>query len=136
MSIEENKAIVRRWNEETINKGNADIVDELAAADYVNHAGGFGREGHKQYLRAVGAAFSSIDIAIEDLIAEGDKVVIRWTLKATHTGEYMGVPATGKQVEMKGMSMYRLANAKIVEDWSSSDQLGFMQQLGLVPKMG
>lgn len=136
MSIEENKAIVRRWNEELHNKGNVDIVDELADANYINHADGSDREGFKRYWLATDAVFSDRSIAIEDLIAEGDKVVIRWTLKATHTGEYMGVPATGKQWGMKGISIYRLANGKIVEDWSASDQLGLMQQLGLIPPMG
>ncbi|MBN1580392.1 MAG: ester cyclase [Anaerolineae bacterium] len=136
MSIEENKAIVRRWNDEIINKGNVDIVDELAAANYVNHADGSDREGFKRYWKAVGAAFSNGNIAIEDLFAEGDKVVIRWMIRATHTGEYLGVPATGKKMEMAGISIYRIANGKIVQDWSVSDQLGMMQQLGLVPSMG
>lgn len=134
MSIEENKAIVRRWNDELF-KGNPDIIDELAAASYVNHDIG-DREAFKRYRAELGAAFSDMSIAIEDTIAEGDKVVSRWTMSWTHTGEFRGISATGKQATFSGMSIHRIEGGKVVEDWSNSDSLGLMQQLGVIPPMG
>jgi len=135
MSIQENKEIVRRWNEAVINDGNLDVIDELAAENYVNHNGGFDRVAHKQQMAQMRAAFSGGGITLEKLVAEGDMVTARWRMHGTHTGEYMGVPATGKEVATQGMSMYRIADGKIVEDWSVMDMLGVMQQLGLVPAM-
>jgi steroid delta-isomerase-like uncharacterized protein len=136
MSVEENKAIVKRWNEELINKGNLDIIDELGDVNYVIHPSGRDRAAFRQSAAEMDASFSESSIAIEDTIAEGDKVAIRWTLRWTHTGEYMGIPATGKQVTITGTSIYRVANGKIVEDWANVDMLGMMQQLGAIPSMG
>lgn len=133
MSVQENKEIVRRWNEETINNGNLDVIDELAAENYINHNGGLDRAAHKQMMAEMVAAFSGGGITLEEIVAEGDMVAVRWRMHGTHTGEYMGVPPTGKVITTPGMSMYRIAGGKIVEDWSVMDQLGSMQQLGLVP---
>ena len=135
MSVEENKAIVKRWNER-LWKGNVDVIDELADDSYVNHTLGGDREGYKQYVISLQGAFSDASITLEDAIAEGDKVVIRWSMQSTHTGEYMGIPATGKRATITGISIYRIAGGKIVEDWSNADFLGFMQQLGVIPPMG
>jgi steroid delta-isomerase-like uncharacterized protein len=137
MSLEENKAIVKRWNEETINRRNLDAIDELADPNYVNHgANTRGPTAYKQSLTAMLEAFSDGGITIEDTIAEGDKVVIRWKMHGTHTGEYQGVPATGKKVTVTGISVYRLAQGKIVEDWSNMDELGYLQQLDVIPPLG
>jgi steroid delta-isomerase-like uncharacterized protein len=133
MSVQGNKEIVRRWNEEVINNGNLDVIDELAAENYINHNGGLDRAAHKQQMARMGAAFSDGEIVLEETVAEGDMVSVRWRMRGTHTGEYMGVPATGKQIVTPGMSMYRIAGGKIAEDWSVMDMLGVMQQLGLVP---
>jgi len=81
------------------------------------------------------AAFTDGGITLEEIVAEGDMVVVRWRMHGTHTGEYMGVPPTGKVITNHGMSMYRIAGGKIVEDWAVMDMLGVMQQLGLVPSM-
>jgi len=138
MSAKENKAIVRRWNE-VVNTGNVKVLDELAGANYVLHSSGGTRslEDLKKGLHTAGrAAFPDTRITIEDEVAEGDKVVIRWTIRGTHKGEYMGIAPTGKQVTMTGISVYRIEKGKIVEDWSNSDMLGMMQQLGAVPPMG
>lgn len=133
MSVQENKEIVRRWNEEVINDGKLEVLDELAAEDYVNHNGELDLAAHKQMMAQLAAGFSDSGITLEEIIAEGDMVAIRWTMHGTHTGAYMGVPATGKVITTPGMSMYRLVDGKVVDDWSVMDMLGAMQQLGVVP---
>jgi steroid delta-isomerase-like uncharacterized protein len=136
MSAEENKAIVKRWNEEIWNRRNVDIIDDLADASYVNRVDNSDREGYKRFAAAVLAAFSEGGISVDDVIAEGDKVAIRWTMHSIHTGEYTGIPPTGRSVTISGMSIYRIADGKVVEDWSNYDGLGMMQQLGVIPPMG
>ena len=131
MSIEENKAIARRWNEELFNNANPGIIDELAHADYVSHPGMTGREAFKQGIIQGGAAFSDWSITIDDILAEGDRVAFRWTVHATHAGEYMGVAPTGKRLIWTGMSIYRIADGKVAEDWHINDQPGFLKQLGI-----
>ena len=133
MSVQENKEIVRRWNEEVLNDGNLDVIDELAAENYVNHTGELDRDAHKQRQAEMTAPFTDGGITLDGIVAEGDIVAIRWRMHGTHTGEYMGVPATGKVITTSGMSMYRIVDGKIVDDWNVFDMLGVMQQLGLVP---
>src|SRR5438876_12417081 len=103
MSTEENKALVRRFIEEVHNKGNVDAIDEIYAPDYVNHNPvppyTPDREGYKRFIAETRAAFPDYRFSIDDLIAEGDKVVNRWTSRSTHRGEFMGMPATGRQTE-------------------------------------
>lgn len=135
MSVEENKAIVQRWNDEINSKRNLDIIDELAAEGYVIHPGETGREAHKAFLKEVQAAFSDSGIDVHDVIAEGDKVVVRYTTYGTHTGEFWGVPATHKVITQRGTNIWRVRDGKIVEEWNQGDMLGVMQQLGLVPPM-
>ena len=136
MSVEENKAIAKRWNEEVYNTGNVDVIDELAAANYIQYAQNQDREAYKQGVIKARAAFSDGGITIEDTIAEGDKVVVRWTMHGTHIGEFWGIPPTGKKFTMSGISIYRIEDGKIVEDWANSDTLGMMRQLGVIPPMG
>ncbi len=95
-----------------------------------------GPEGHRQRITEVIAAFPDINFTIEDMVAEGDKVVARWTLRGTHLGEFIGIPPTGKQVAVSGVIIHRLAGGKIVEDWALRDSLGLMRQLGLIPPPG
>ena len=140
MSTEENKAVFRRFIEEW-NKGNEAgmAAMELCAADYVIHGTGVfpdtDRAGYKQRLTALWTAFPDAHLVVEDLIAEGDKVVVRYTFRATHRGEFMGVPATGKVVTMTGIDIARFAGGKCVEQWVQADFLGLMQQLGAIPQM-
>ena len=140
MSNEENKAIVRRWFAET-DKGNAAIIDELCAPDYVDHSPplpgmGEGSEGVRRANAALGAAFPDTVHIIEDQIAEGDKVVTRLRGRATFTGEILGIPPNGKVVEITGISIHRIADGKLVEHWANADLLSFMQQLGALPGPG
>ena len=140
MSIEENKAIARRIIEEFINKGDLSVADELFAADFVNHNPGRGttpdREGMKQYITNLRSAFPDQTLTIDDLIAEGDQVVLRMTGRGTHTGDFGIIPATGKQFEVPLISILRFANGKTVERWNVSDEVSLLQQLGIIPPMG
>ncbi|MFC1718835.1 ester cyclase [Candidatus Poribacteria bacterium] len=134
--VEANKALVRRPLEEAYNKGNLDVMDEIYAADYswpVDNPVVHGAAEAKQHVAIVRAAFPDIHITAEDIIAEGDKAVVRWTIVATHKGEFMGIPPTGKQVTGTGIITSRIADGKIAGDWENSDQLGLMQQLGVYP---
>ena len=137
---EENKAIARRIWEEIWNQGNLDVVDEIFDASYVSHGLGVelppGSEGFKQWVSIIRSALPDIYYTIEDHIAEGDKVVTRWTACGTHKGELMGIAAIGKQGTITGMSIIRIVGGKIVETWNNWDALGMMQQLGVVPAMG
>jgi predicted ester cyclase len=137
MSLERNKAAARRAVDEVWGKGNLDAVDELYAADFTWHWGPPGvnpdREGYKQYVSMNFAAFGDVRCIAEDVVAEGDKVVVRWTWRATHEGEYMGIAPTGKQVTLTGISISRIVDGKTMEEWGENDSLGMMQQLGVVP---
>ncbi len=138
MSIEENKALIRRGTE-ILNRGNvteiSTTLDELFVPDFVRHdpAGGFrSREDYKQFLFSLLAALPG-QFTIEDLIAEGDKVVLRYTFHGTHQGQWRGLPPTGKPVTFTGIFIYRILDGKIVEGWENADALGLVQQLGLIP---
>lgn len=136
----ENKAIARRVFEDVWNKNNLDAIDELYAPDVVNHElpPGLpsGAEGTKAYFGMFLAAFPNTQMTVEDQVAEGDKVVTRWTARGTHTGELMGIPPTGKQVTVTGIGLDRIAGGRIVEEWGEFDMMSMMQQLGVVPPPG
>ena len=140
MSIEENKENARRAIEEVMNKGNLSLADELVDANYIGHAPGMpdfkGPEGFRQYMTMMRTAFPDIHLTVEDTVAEGDKVVNRYTGRGTHKGELMGIAPTGKQITIAGMVISRYVGGKQVEAWVSSDLLGMMQQMGVVPPMG
>ena len=133
---EQNKAIVRRCTEEVWFKGDLEVLDELVASDYMARDGAPGqppgRQGLKQVVAMFRDAFPDVQGSIEDIVAEGDKVVSRWTAKGTHRREYMGVAPTNKQISMTGISISRIADGKIVEDWTQEDALGVLEQLGVV----
>ena len=142
MSTEENKAILRRIIEEIWNKGDLAVVDELIATNYVYHVPGPGGQevkdpdGLKQHVTMARTAFPDFHITIEDMVAEGDKVACRFTWRGTHKGEMMGIAPTGKQVTAAGIVISHIVGGKEVELWESIDQLGMMQQMGVVPPMG
>jgi predicted ester cyclase len=129
MSAQENKALVRREQEELWNHtGNLDTAQELFVPDHV--------EAAKQEAADFREGFPDVVSTIEDLIAEGDKVVARWRSRATHRGEYMGIAPTGKEVEFTGISIYRIEAGKIAESWNVEDKLSLMRQIGAVPESG
>lgn len=137
MSAEENKVLLRRYIEEVLNQGNIDSVDKFFAADCVDHTAppgtAPGATGIRQLLTATLAAFSNIHATIEDIIAEENKVVTRFTARGTHTGEFLGIAPTGKEVSLMQISIDRVSGGKIVEHWGVADQTALMQQLGFVP---
>lgn len=140
MSTEENKALVRRFFEEMWGKGNLAIADELLTTDFVFHPAPPGvapdLEGYKHWVRMTCAGLADRQSTVEDQIAEGDKVVSRWTYRGTHKGELMGVAPTSKQVTVTGICIDRIFGDKIVEEWIEMDNLGMMQQLGVAPPPG
>jgi steroid delta-isomerase-like uncharacterized protein len=136
----ENKIIMRRALEEVVNKGNLELVDELVAPNFVDHTPFPGlppdREGIRQTIRMLREAFPDIQVTNEDMIAEGDKVVSRQVTRGTHKGEFMGVPATDKEVAWTGILIFRIIDSKIVDQWLEQDAMGLMQQLGAAPEPG
>ena len=138
MSTEQNKAIVRRFLQEGINKGNVGIADELCSPDFVSHFSGVpgplrGIEAWKQLASGYFTAFPDLHVTPEDYVADGDKVVARWSWRGTQSGAMMGIPPTGKQVHVTGMGIYRIDGNKIAEQWVQEDMLTLMQQIGVVP---
>jgi steroid delta-isomerase-like uncharacterized protein len=137
---EANKVAMLRIYEEIFGQGNLVAVDELIAADVVEHEEfpGMvpGREGFKQLVAGLRAAFPDLQLVEHDMIAEGDKVAARFVMRGTHRGPFMGVGATGKQVTVTGTEIVRFAGGKAVEHWGTTDALGLMQQLGALPPMG
>jgi len=138
MSTEQNKTVSRRIFEEVWNKGNLSVIDETSASNLVNHftppGMPAGAEGFKQFAKVYRAGFPDLHFTIDDMIAEGDKVVTRYTATGTNKGEIFGMPATGKKATVTGMTIARYdANGKSAEVWVNFDQLGLLQQLGVVP---
>jgi steroid delta-isomerase-like uncharacterized protein len=138
MSIEQNKTNFRRVPEEIFNQGKLELIDEIFAADYVEHVPlppgmPAGREAVKQFIAMLRAAFPDLHYTIEDELAEGDMVVDRVTVQGTHQGDFMGIPASGKQATWGEIHMGRFASGKLVEHWANQDQLGMLQQLGIIP---
>lgn len=135
---EENKALVRRELEEIFSKGNLDAADEVYAPAYVGHDPTEpeeirGLEGARQYAAVFRSAFPDLHATVDDQVAEGDRVATRFTARGTHQGELEGIAPTGDRVEVPGIVISRIEGGKIVEDWTSYDALGLMQQLGVIP---
>ena len=139
MSTETNKTVSRRLFEEVWNKGNLAVLNELIAENHVSSGPGAlpesptGPEGTKQLVTLYRNAFPDVHFTIDEQIAEGDKVVTRWTADGTHQGELQGIPATGKVSTVTGIAIDRIVNGKIAESWGIFDQFGMMQQLGVIP---
>jgi len=135
LKIAENKEIARRFLEEIWNKGDMAAADELIAEDFVNHSPPGGREELKQSAAGLLAAFSA-PFSIDQLIAEGDKVVMRGTFRSVHKGEFMGIPASGKEFTHTWTAILRIQNGKVVERWANVDSMKFMTDLGVIPAPG
>ena len=138
MSLEANKAIARRvWND-VFNKRDLALADELVAADAINHEAppgvpARGPESLKAAVTWLSAAFPDMHMAIDDVVAEGDKVVLQTTFSGTHQGPFWGIAPTGRRFAQHHVHVFRLADAKVVEHWAVRDDLGFLQQLGAAP---
>jgi steroid delta-isomerase-like uncharacterized protein len=123
MATEENKAIVRRWFEEVWNQRNVAAIDALAAESFTLHhvalPSAIDLQTYKHYHPAFMAAFPDFHVEIDDIIAEGDRVAVRFTQRATHQGELMGIPPSGKQVTQPGLAIYRVEGGNLVEAWAA-----------------
>jgi steroid delta-isomerase-like uncharacterized protein len=139
MSLQANKDLVQRVVD-LVNAGELDQARELYTPDYVNHDPGApevaDRDALMQLFAVWGAGFPDAHTTVDDMVAEGDQVAKRWTYRGTHTGEFMGIPATGKQVTMPAVTIYRVSGGKVAECWWNYDRLGALQQLGVIPPMG
>ena len=137
MSTEENKAVVRRFFEELLSTDNFSVADEILAPDFRFYFAGspepMNPERYKAFLVMRRAAFPDRRFTVEDMVAEGDKVSARFTMRGTHEGEFRGMAPTGKLVTLTGIDMIRLREGKMVEDRVEVGQLGMMQQLGVIP---
>ena len=131
MSLEENKAIVRRFVE-AYNKRNLDLFDDLLAPDYFDHTSKVGVEGLKQLMNMAFKAFPDFHETIEDIIAEGDKVWARITFTGTHTGEFMGIAPTCKKLTTEMVDIFRIVNGKLVEYRDVNNNLDYLKKLGIV----
>jgi steroid delta-isomerase-like uncharacterized protein len=134
------EAVLQAVNE-VWNQGNYANLNNLVADHVVIHTTGpggdiHGHEGIRQFYSMMRAGFPDLHFTVEDQIAHGDKVVTRWSARGTHRGAFQGIPPTGKQVDITGMDIDRFVDSKVVECWALIDELGMMQQLGVVPMPG
>jgi predicted ester cyclase len=140
MSTEDNKALLRHYYDEVINKKNRAAIDEYIDPNFVDHAAPSdipaGIEGQKQVFSMYSTAFPDTHFKVEDMIAEGDRAVARLSVSATQQGTFLGLPPTGKHVTFTGIDIIRIAGGKLVERWGEMDMLGLLQQLGIVPLPG
>ena len=139
-SLEQNKALMRNYIEEVWNKGNLDFIDKNFSSDFVTHGTFLGqptnRDRVKSVISTIRNAIPDLHITIEDMLAEGDKVASRWVLKGTHKGDLMGAKPTGNKISVSQTVVFRVKDGKVVEHWANRDDLGFLQQIGLIPPLG
>src|SRR5579863_3807410 len=136
---EANKALVRRWFEEVWNQGREEPIDELLAPDGMAYGLGDtdvatkGPAGFKPFFRNLRGAIPDIHMTVDDIVAEGDKAVVRITVVGTHKGSELGVPPTGRPIRIAGIVIVRISNGQIIQGWNSWDQLGLLRQIGALP---
>lgn len=135
-SLEDNKAIARMVFEDVLSQGKWDVSERIHAPDFVARAGKRteGRAEELESAKGWRSAMPDLVMRIQQMVAEGDLVAVRWTGHGTNTGTGNGLPATGKRLEIEGITIFRIVEGRIVEEWNSIDELGLMQQLGVVPK--
>jgi len=134
---------IQRYFDEVTNKGKLNVADQLFAVDYVHHDpanpdphGVVGVEDVKRHLKELMDAFPDVQFAVDAVVAEGDDVAVRWTATLTHTGDYFGIPPTNRSAVITGMNTWRITDGMAVEGWVSRDDLGLLQQLGVIPTPG
>jgi steroid delta-isomerase-like uncharacterized protein len=136
MAVTENKEKLRRLFEVGLNERKLELVDELIAPNYVNHnlpTGDGGREGFRQMAGMFASAFPDMRITLHEVFGEGDRVGARGSWTGTHQGDFMGIPPTGKQVEVGYIDIWRVEDGQFTENWVQMDLIGLMQQLGVAP---
>lgn len=135
---EQNKAVVRRFYEEVMNNGRVEILDELMAADFSDNGETLfgspqGRDAVRQGVLETRNVLPGLNVHIDDMIAEGDMVGVRGTMRCTHGGPFLGVPGSGNELSWQGLAMFRVTGGKLVARWFNSDGLGIVRQMGIVP---
>jgi predicted ester cyclase len=136
MSTDANKKIIRRLFDEAMNQGRLDVVDQFLGPSFATYGipnANPGPNGFKEIVRMFRAAFPDISVTVEEILAEGDVVATRGTMRGTHRGEFMGVPPTGRRVTMGYLDLWRLADGRIIEHHVQMDIAGLMQQFGAMP---
>ena len=132
-----NKALVRRYYDEVFNQRDVALVDQIAVSDYVEHdpfpGHGDGLADLKARVELILGAMNPLRFDVQDIVAEGDKVVVRWVQRGAQSGAFMGIPATGRQFTMAGIDIHRLRDGRLAEHWHVVDLLGLLQQLGALP---
>ena len=139
MSTEENKAIVRRFFELGPSSGDMNAANALLDPNFALHTplpSAPGIQGINDVVTTCRAAFEHLNVTVEDMVAEGNKVTARFTARGIHKGQFMGLPPTGKSITMTGIEIFRIENCKIAELWGEANMLGLMEQLGIVPAFG
>jgi predicted ester cyclase len=141
MSAEQNAELFRRFIEEGFNQRNLSVIDEAIAPDFVEHEElppgiAPGREGVRQFFGTLISAFPDFKFTIDDVIAQGDKVVVRSTWTGTQQGEFLGIPPTGRGISFGVIDIVRIAGGQAVEHWGQMDSMRMMQQLGVIPEPG
>ena len=132
---EKNKVVARDFLDELWNRSNFAVVDDFLARDYDGHSSTVirGPEGAVAFIPRLREAFPDFQFRVLDQIAEADKVATRWKLSGTHEGPFQGVPPSGEEIEMTGITIFRIANGKLIEGWTNEDVLGMLQQIGAIP---
>jgi steroid delta-isomerase-like uncharacterized protein len=136
--VDENIKMYAKVWDEILNKGNIDMIDTHFTSNYVNKTVTStvnGQAEAKEYFGAFLTGFSNINFVVDEIFGADDRVVKRWTFNATHSGEFAGIPATGNKIILKGVSVSRIVDGKISEELDYMDDLGFLQQLGVIPPM-
>ena len=143
MSEAENRALFQRYFDVVANEGNLDVADEIFASDYLHHDPAnpdprpmVGSQAVKDHLTSLRGAFPDLIFDIDDIVAEDEGIVVRWTARGTNDGDYFGMPATGKSIEITGMNTWVTRDGKAIEGWVNRDDMGLLQQLGVIPTPG
>jgi steroid delta-isomerase-like uncharacterized protein len=131
------KQLAQRWFSEVMNEGNEDVIDELCAENFVDHdplpGTGPDRQGIHDFVKLIRSAFPDLETTVDEMIVEGDRIAVRSTFRGTHEGDFMGIAATGKKVEVSNYDFVRFENDQAAEHWGTIDSAALMEQLGAVP---
>ena len=138
MTPEENKAIIRRFYDEVMRQGRVQVLDEIMDPDFVDHGEALfgsprGRDVLAQAIAGSHSILTGLSVNLEDIIAEGEMVGVRGTMRCVHQGTFLGVAGTGHELSWKGLAMFRIVNGKIVERWFNSDSISILRQMRLAP---
>lgn len=140
MAVMTNQQLFQRYFDEVANGGNLELADEIFASDYLHHDPAnpdprpmVGPQAVKDHLTSLKGAFPDLVFEVEDMVADDEQIIVRWTARGTNTGDYFGMPATGKPIEITGMNTWRTRDGQAIEGWVNRDDIGLLQQLGVIP---